>query len=83
MKVFGMSVFRLPGSGTHNLVFSPADVSGIEAIGRIPVFTTGIRIHHRKPEYPPKVVFWCGGLRSDAEKIVNLLVAQGFNQHIS
>ena len=80
-KIFGIKLLRFLGVGPRDFSFGPAEVSGIEAVGRIPVLSTGVRIHHTIPEYPRKVIFWCGGLRNDAEKIVDLVIAQGFNPY--
>ena len=55
--------------------FSPAEVHAIEPIGSIPVLTTGIRIHHTRPDYPEKIVFYSMGSR---ESLLHAAGAAGF-----
>jgi hypothetical protein len=49
---------RLAISSLGTYVFAPKDVTAVEPVGLIPLFTQGIRVHHTKAEYPEKVVFY-------------------------
>jgi hypothetical protein len=61
---------RLSGLlGTYN--FQPGDVVSLERYGSIPLFSSGIRIVHVRPEYPSKIVFWCSGPTALIEEIQN------------
>lgn len=53
----------------------PAEVHAIESVGSIPVLTTGIRIHHTRPDYPEKIVFYSMGSR---ESLLQAAGAAGF-----
>lgn len=61
------SIQIAPGSLTVSALgrytFAPAEVHAIEPVGSIPVLTTGIRIHHTRPDYPEKIVFYSMGSR--------------------
>jgi hypothetical protein len=39
--------------------FAPAEVLAIESVGTLPLLTTGIRIHHHRPDYPEMFVVYC------------------------
>jgi len=54
---------------------NPSEVSAIEPVGSIPVLTTGIRIHHTRPDYPEKLVFYSMGRQ---ESLLQALGAAGF-----
>ena len=41
-----------------NYEFAPSEVTAVEEVGSIPFFTTGVRIHHCKAQYPERVVFY-------------------------
>ena len=51
-----------PGSLTISSMgkysFAPQEVTAVEKVGSIPFLSQGIRIHHSKPDYPEKVVFY-------------------------
>lgn len=49
--------------GTYS--FAPGEVTAVEEVGSIPLISRGIRIHHSKPDYPEKVVFYTLGGRLD------------------
>lgn len=38
--------------------FAPAEVTAVEEVGSIPFFSTGVRIHHCKAQYPERVIFY-------------------------
>jgi hypothetical protein len=42
--------------GTY--VFKPEDVVAVEPYGIIPIAGKGVRIRHRVPNYPEKIIFW-------------------------
>ncbi|MCG6964250.1 MAG: hypothetical protein LJE95_13400 [Acidobacteria bacterium] len=77
-KVFGFQLYKLAADVPNVLIFSPSDVEGLQVIGSIPVFSIGVRIHHSKPEYSPKVIFWTCGTRRGAEALVQRLTDFGF-----
>jgi hypothetical protein len=66
---------RLTVSALGSYTFNPSEVSAIEPVGSIPVLTTGIRIHHMRPDYPEKVIFYSMG-RQDS--LLQALRAAGF-----
>lgn len=39
--------------------FAPADVLTVEAVGDLPLLTTGVRIHHHRADYPEMFVLYC------------------------
>jgi hypothetical protein len=39
--------------------FTPEQVSSVALYGFIPLFLWGIRVHHTRPDYPQRVIFWC------------------------
>lgn len=39
--------------------FAPADVLAVEAVGNLPLLTTGVRIHHHRADYPEMLVLYC------------------------
>lgn len=43
--------------------FVPSEVTAVEEVGSLPFFTTGIRIHHHKSQYPERVIFYTPGGR--------------------
>lgn len=45
--------------GTYDFV--PDQVSAIERYVMIPVLGWGIQVHHRRADYPQRVIFWCLG----------------------
>lgn len=47
-----------------NYAFTPFDVHAIEPVGFIPILNMGIRIHHTRPDYPEKIVFYSIGGRN-------------------
>jgi len=72
------SIQITPGSLTVSVlgdyVFAPADVHAIESVGSIPLLSTGIRIHHTRPDYPEKIVFYGMG----RDRLVQAASAAGF-----
>lgn len=40
--------------------FAPSEVTAVEKVGSLPFFTTGVRIHHSKSQYPERIVFYPG-----------------------
>ncbi len=73
------SIQIAPGSLTVSALgrytFAPAEVHAIEPVGSIPVLTTGIRIHHTRPDYPEKIVFYSMGGR---DSLLRAAGAAGF-----
>ena len=55
--------------------FTPSEVDAIEPIGSLPILSTGIRIHHTKPNYPERIIFYSGGRR---ESLLHAVRAAGF-----
>jgi hypothetical protein len=45
--------------GTYT--FSPEQISTVERYVLVPVLAWGVRVRHRVPEYPQRVIFWCLG----------------------
>ena len=41
--------------------FLPSDVVSLERYGALPLFYSGVRIAHARPDYPSKIIFWCPG----------------------
>jgi hypothetical protein len=72
------SIRIAPGSLTVSMlghyVFVPADVDAIESVGAIPLLSTGIRIHHTRPDYPEKIVFYGVG----RDRMLQAASAAGF-----
>ncbi len=62
-------------SALGKYAFAPSEVHAIEPIGAIPVLTTGIRIHHTRPDYPEKIVFYSMGSR---DRLLQAASAAGF-----
>ena len=55
--------------------FAPGDVARLEPYGSIPLFARGVRIVHRRTDYPATVVFWSF---RNAERIVEDIRLAGF-----
>ena len=53
--------------GTYN--FLPGDVISLQRRGVIPLLTTGVRIIHRRMDYPAKIIFWSISPKRLIEKI--------------
>jgi hypothetical protein len=62
-------------SALGKYAFAPGEVHAIEPIGSIPVLTTGIRIHHTRPDFPEKIVFYSMGGR---DRLLDAASAAGF-----
>jgi hypothetical protein len=56
--------------------FTPDEVVSVEAIGFIPFFYYGVRIHHNKPDYPERIVFFTSGSR---RALIETTAAAGFH----
>lgn len=73
------SIQIAPGSLTVSALgtyaFVPSEVHAVESIGSIPILTTGIRVHHTRPDYPEKIVFYSMGGR---DKLLEAASAAGF-----
>ena len=41
--------------------FLPSNVVSLERYGALPLFYSGVRIAHARPDYPSKIIFWCPG----------------------
>jgi hypothetical protein len=57
-------------------VFTGSDVASLQRYGRLPILGSGIRINHVRPDYPPKVVFWCLG---NPQRLIERITAAGFS----
>src|SRR5690242_5065188 len=66
---------RLTLSCFGSYEFSPSQVTVIEPVGFIPILFKGIRIHHNRPDYPEKIIFWCVGAR---EEVLDAISNSGF-----
>jgi hypothetical protein len=42
-----------------NYSFTPQQVSAVERYALIPFLAWGVRIRHRVPDYPRRIIFWC------------------------
>jgi hypothetical protein len=60
--------------GTYT--FTPDQVIRVAPFGLIPFFGKGVRIFHRIPSYPDKIVFWY--LCADPRPIVAKIAAYGY-----
>ena len=67
-------VLQVKFLGTYT--FTPDQVIRVAPFGLIPFFGKGIRIFHRVPGYPDKIVFWY--LCADPRPIVAKIAAYGY-----
>src|ERR1019366_4785782 len=65
---------RLSSLGSHE--FSPSQIVSLEPYGSIPLFSSGIRINHNRPDYPNTIIFWCMGSRA---KVLSAIQDVGFS----
>jgi hypothetical protein len=58
------------------LEFRREAILGIEMYRHIPIVGEGVRVHHSRPEYPEKVIFWW--LAAPAEYLVKRIILLGY-----
>lgn len=66
---------RVSVMGFGDYQFAPDTVTGITRYTSIPILGWGIQIHHRVPEYPARILFWCLG---NPENLLEGIRASGF-----
>jgi hypothetical protein len=66
---------RVSVMGFGNYQFTPDSVTEITRYTSIPVLGWGIQIHHRVPQYPARILFWCLG---NPENLLEGIRASGF-----
>jgi hypothetical protein len=67
------NTLTLSSLGTYP--FAPSDVITLEPYGSIPIFASGIRIHHNRKDYPKTMIFWCTGRRN---AVLEEIASMGF-----
>lgn len=55
--------------------FRPEDVTSFEAIGSLPLFGKGIRIHHNIADHPNRMIFWTS---KDPDNLIDEIRRMGF-----
>jgi len=72
--VVSSALLRLSAiQGTYD--FLPSQVVSLERYGRIPLFSSGIRIVHARLDYPHKIIFWYLG---NSERLIEKIHQAGF-----